>query len=803
MSQIAGLSENEVRLRRSQGLGNNTRSVTSRSYIDILRQNVFTFINNVLFGIGLALIILERPGDAFVSVAVVLLNVVVGVIQETRSKQKLDQINLLTRPTVTVMRDRDQVKLDPGELVLGDLIQADPGDQIIVDGIIVDEGRIQVDESLLTGESDLILKQNGDRVYSGSIVISGSAWYEAEKVGAESFASKLTATAKAYRKVMTPVQQEINLVLRLLLMLVSYLWTLLALSSVMQDISMVESVQMAAIIGGLIPNGLLLMLTTTYALGAVRIAQTGALVQQMNAIESLSNVDVLCLDKTGTLTANCLVLNQVDPIGISEAELQQKLGIYTASTKAGNRTNEAIANACPGTAYPVTQEIPFSSDRKWSALAFDLPEFQGIYVLGAPEMMEVYVNLDPDWQIRISDLTKCGLRVLLFAYYDQVQPLYNDDGKPQLPAKLIPLGLVSISDELRPQAAETLHGFRQLGIDIKIISGDHPETVAALAKQAGFDPDLTVISGPELAIMAPEELAIAADQTTIFGRITPEQKEQLVGAFRSRGHYVAMIGDGVNDVMSLKKANLGIAMQSGSAATRNVADMVLLNDSFAALLPAIQEGQRIVNGIQDILKLFLTRILYVTMLINSTAFVGVGFPFAVKQNSLLVMLTVGIPPLAMAAWAKPGKSPRGLIRSVLHFVLPAAFTLLIVTMIVYVGYLVKSGEQDVAQTAVTTTAILCGLLLICFVEPPTKAWVGGDSLSGDWRPSLVAFMMLVVYVIIVVNPSLRSFFELVLLDQKDYLLIAAIAALWGFMLRFIWRQRLLDRFLDVDLSVHY
>ncbi len=800
MTQIQGLSQEEVRLRRAKGQGNNIQLKTGRSYLDILRQNVFTFINNVLFSIGIALIILKRPGDAIVSVAVVFLNTIVGVIQESRSKQKLDRISLLTRPKVTIIREGKKEIVDPSEVVLGDIIQAQAGDQIVVDGSIVDDGKVDVDESLLTGESDLIPKKQGDRLLSGSVVISGSACYEAEKVGLESFANKLTATAKAYRQVITPLQQEINLVIRLLLMLVSYMWILIAIYSVIQSVDLVESVKMAAIIGGLIPNGLFLMLTTTYAIGAVRMSRTGALVQQMNAIESLSNVNILCLDKTGTLTANRLALNNIYPIDISEESLREQIGIYAASTKAGNRTNEAIANDCPQSAKTVAEEIPFSSDRKWSALAFNLPDYQGIYVLGAPEMLQEKVSLNTEWQERIKDLTDCGLRVLVFAYHKDIQPLYNTAGKPQLPTTLQPIGLISIRDELREQAAETLHGFRQAGLDIKIISGDNPNTVAALAKQAGFEPNIMAISGQELAQMDNEQFAITAEKTTIFGRITPQQKEQLVAALRSRGNYVAMIGDGVNDVMSLKKANLGIAMQSGSAATRNVADMVLLNDSFAALLPAVQEGQKIINGIQDVLKLFLTRILYVSLLINSTNFIGVDFPVSVKQNSLLLMLTVGIPPLGMITWARSGLASRGLIRSVMHFVIPAAITILIVTKIVYLVYW-NYKDIAIAQTALNITAVLCGLLLISFVEPPIKAFVGGDAFSGDWRPSILAFFMLVIYVFILATPELRNFFELVALQPKDYLIITGLVTTWAFSLRFIWRQRLFDRLLGIDLQV--
>ncbi|MBR8837778.1 MAG: HAD-IC family P-type ATPase [Stigonema ocellatum SAG 48.90 = DSM 106950] len=800
MTQIQGLSEQQVYSLRANGQGNNYKVKASRSYIEIFRQNVLTFMNSILFGIGFVLAILGRPGDSFVSVGVVLLNVIVGVVQQSRSKYVLDRITLLTSPKVTVIRSGAKQHINPSEVVLGDVLQAVPGDQIVVDGIVIGDGQMTCDESLLTGESDLIPKHPGDPVYSGSTVVSGSALYEAQKVGINCFANQLTASARAFRQVQTPIQQEINVVIRVLLLLTTYFWGLLVVVSILEHIPLVKSVQMAAVIGALMPNNLFFVITVTYSLGAVRMAHTGALVQQINAVESLSHVDVLCLDKTGTLTANHLTFNSVYPIGTEAASLKHLLGIYAASTSAGNRTSEALAVACSEQARPFKEEIPFDSARKWSAIVFEQSDIQGTYVLGAPEMLQSKMQLTKDVETQISEWTHCGLRVLLFAYHPQPTSLHNDNGQPQLPTHLIPLGLISFADELRPKALETLYSFMKAGVRLKIISGDNPQTVKALVIQAGLDPNLTVVSGPELAAMDAVQFVHAAETATIFGRVTPQQKAQLVKALRSLGHYVAMIGDGVNDVMSLKEAQLAIAMESGSAAARGVADMVLLKDSFSALLPAVEEGQRIVNGIRSILKLFLTRIIYLALLIDSVGVVNIDFPFEPKNNSLLAFLTVGIPPFAMAAWARPGRASSGVIRSILHFVLPSGLTLFLVAIAVYVGYLFKSNNQMIAQSALTNVAVLCGLLLIVFVEPPTKALVRGTPSSGDWRPTILAVFMLGVYVTIIAIPRLRRFFELVLLDKSDYILIGGIVILWGFFLRFIWRYRLLERFLSVDFT---
>ena len=363
--------------------------------------------------------------------------------------------------------------------------------------------------------------------------------------------------------------------------------------------------------------------------------------------------------------------------------------------------------------------------------------------------------------------------------------------------------MLSFSDELRPDARATLEAFATAGIQLKVISGDNPHTVAALARQAGLGAgpgsDVAVVSGLELAEMDAERFQQVAAEATIFGRITPRQKERLVQVLRQRGYYVAMIGDGVNDVLSLKQAHLGVAMQSGSQATRSVADIVLLDDAFAALPLAFREGQRIVNGMQDIVRLFLTRTFYVTLLILGAAIVGVAFPVTPKHNSILALLTVGLPTLALALWARPDKPPPSLLRAVSHFVFPAAFGVSLAALAVYLGYLRATGDVDLARTALTTTTVLCGLVLILFVEPPAPLWVGGDALSGDRRPAWLALGMLALYGLILALPGLRESFELVPLRAWDVALIVGVVLLWGVALRVVWRRHLFERWLGVDL----
>ena len=810
-----GLSTQEVIERRARGMGNRDPLRSSRSYFQIIREKVFTFVNLVLFGMGTALVPLGRPSDVIVSVLVILVNVIVSVIQEIRAKWTLDRIALLTRPKATALRDGQEQAVDPAEIVLGDILALRPGDQVVVDGQVA-EGRAELDESLLTGESDLIRKQSGDPVYSGSFCVTGKALYEAQKVGADSLASQLTTSARAFRRVLTPLQQQINLVVRVILVLAIYLELLLVIRNMLDKVPLVESVKMSVVIIGLVPNGLFLAISVAYALGAVRMVGKGVLVQQSNAIESLSNVDTLCLDKTGTLTANRIQFHALVPLAIPEPEMRQALGDLAANVTSGNRTNAAIAQACPGQKRSVAGEVPFSSARKYSALAFDDPDRRGTYVLGAPEVLQPALSYallaetsafpesgaglyhQAAVEEQIASWADQGLRVLVFAAKEEVVSLTGEDGQPQLPDGLIPFGLVSLSEELRPDAQTTLSAFSQAGVRLKIISGDSPRTLATVARQVGFPTPAKVVSGLDLEQMSPDEFAQAAREGDIFGRITPVQKERLVQALRNAGHYVAMVGDGVNDVLALKRANLAVAMQGGSQATRAVADMVLMENSFAALPAAFREGQRIIRGMQDVLRLFLARTLYMTLLILGAAVAGVAFPVTPKHNSVLALLTVGIPTLALAVWAQPGELPRSVLRSVWHFVASAAFTVAVVGLAVYLGFLLTMGNEDAAQSALTTVTVLCGLVLISFVEPPTPAWVGGDVLSGDRRPAFLALGMLAAFVVILLVPALRGFFELRLLPPLDYVLIGAMVIVWGFALRFAWRKRLFERLLNLS-----
>ncbi|MCG8346939.1 MAG: cation-translocating P-type ATPase [Chloroflexales bacterium] len=803
-----GLSEAEARARHARGLNNAAVSNTSRSYGEIIRTNTFNPIHNLLFILGGALVLLGRPTDAIVTLAVIFFNILVGIVQEIRAKRQLDTIALLTRPTARVIRDSVEREAPPDEIVVGDLLAITAGDQIVVDGQIVGEGRISVDESLLTGETDPIMKVTGDQVSSGSFCVVGAAYYEAQKVGAESTAGRLTEGARSFRAVRSPLQQNIASVLQVLLLVAGYLLIALLIVTFVARIPLVTVVQTATVITGLVPNGLLLAISVAYALSAVRLANKGVLIQQANAVESLSNVDVFCLDKTGTLTANRLELREVAPLTIDADEARALLGAYAASVSAPNATSQAILAACPAPARPLAVEVPFSSARKWSALAFSYSLTEQTYVLGAPEMIGPFLTAQPGLDAQIRERTDKGLRVLLFARADVPIAADGNNDDAQLQPGLSPLALLSIGDELRPEACETLQQFIAAGVEPKVISGDNPRTVAALARQAGLPGDLHVVSGVDLAAMHDDAFARTVRETTVFGRITPQQKQRIVATLREQGRYVAMTGDGVNDVLSLKEANLGIAMQSGSQATRAVADMVLLNDSFAAIPHAVQEGQRVVNGMESILKLNLARMVNTALFIMLAAAV---FPLTPRQGSLFALLAVGAPSLALAAWARPGLIDRaGLGRRVLRFVLPAALTTSLFALLVYSSTIMFASAEfsnggatlAFARSTVTIFLIVCGLLLVLFAEPPNAWWTGAEELTGDWRILAMVIGLLVILVALPwINPpligNLGMLFEIQPLSLTAWAIGGGVTLIWTLVLRAVWRSRFVNKMIGL------
>jgi cation-transporting P-type ATPase E len=816
----AGLSESEASARLASEGGNAMPDASGRSWWDIVRRNLFTFINITLLAVGIVLVAMGLYRDALLASGLAVVNGLVGVFQETRAKRRLDQIALLNRSQATVVRDGRERSLDPDQIVRGDVVRLGAGDQVFADGTLVGDSALEMDESLLTGESDPVSKHPGDPVSSGSFCISGSGWYQAERVGAANTVAKMTAGARAYRVPLTPLQTQVNLIVRLLLVVAAFFLVSVLLGSFIWGYPVEETVLAAAVVLGIVPSGLFLMIVVTYSMGAVRLANQDALVQGTNAVESLSNVDVFCMDKTGTLTANKMRLAEVQPIDAKEAEVRAMLGNFARSTSAGTKTSEALADAIPGDRRPVLDEVPFSSAYKWSGVSADSDGFRGVYALGAPEFLGPQLERATDEPLLPpAGWGEKGMRVLLFAHGPTPAPFQEMNGLPALPPGVKPVAWLGFTDELRPNVDKALNGFRDAGITLKVISGDNPETVAALARQAGLSGNAVLVSGLDLDGMDESQFGEAAERSTVFGRVTPEQKQRLVEALRGNGHYVAMTGDGVNDVLSLKQANLGIAMQSGSQATRDAADIVLLHDSFGALPDAFREGQRIRRGLCRILELFLTRVFTVALLILAVLVVEAGFPLSPAQITLLTLLTVGIPTFGIALWTRPGPPPRSLPLRLLRFVLPASALLALAAFAVYIGVYtfydldlpaLRAGgiaaatsvpQHDLAsREALTHVLVLGGLVLVLFAAPPGPWFAVVEDMDGDRRPAYLALAMVPLYAIIMMVPALREFFGMRGRPNVDFGIIVLVVLVWMYVLRWVWEANIFDRFFGYDAS---
>ncbi len=785
-ARYPGLSSAEAEQRARTAGANRFASDATRSYVRIFIDNAFPAANVALMVVAVVLIALGLFVDAFFTGGLVLGNIIVGMFQESRAKQQLDRIAVLARSAARVIRDGREQALDPEQIVQGDIVVVGPGDQVQADGTILAEEHCSIDESLLTGESDLVRKRESDEIYSGSFCMTGQAVYRCERVGRESFANSIAATARAFKVVRTPLQREVGYVIWAMAVVVALISAEVVASapSIYGHVPLRETTRDVAVIVALVPQGLWVMVTVTYAIAIVRLSPLGTLVQRHNAVESMSHVDVLCLDKTGTITTNALTLEAVHPIGIDEGELRRLLGRYCASVSISNRTNDAIKSAVPAEAVQVADEVQFDSVRKWSALVLDLDGARGMYVLGAPEVLLSHAK-PRDGEQLLSSWAQRGLRVLMFATQPDAQRVDYAEDEPTLPPNLTPLGYVILRDELRPGARETIAEFARAGIALKVISGDNAETVAALARDAGIAGADRAVSGPELDV-SPERLAEMADEATVFARVAPAQKAAIVEALQRGGHWVAMIGDGVNDVPALKRSQVAISVRSASPVTRSVADVILLDDSFSALPRGFTEGRRIRAGMEGVIRLLLARTFAVALIIAMTAMLSSQFPLSPRHTAILSTLTVGIPALFIAAWAQPAFTSKYLVRASAPFVVPASVLMAVMGIVVYEIVLHFHGVP-VARTALTASGVLAGSLLIPFVDDPPGDWMRISGLVRPMRTLILAASTVVLLAVVMSVGPLRHIYELKPLNPRVWLLVVAAVACWTACLAATWR----------------
>jgi cation-transporting P-type ATPase E len=782
-----GLSGSEA-ARRLHKLGP-VEDTSSRSVASIVAGNTLTLFNAIIGVFFILILSLGLWADAAFGF-IAILNSYIGIRQEMKAKETLDNLALLVAPRAKAIRDGRAVEVRADEIVPGDLVRVEPGDQLIADGEVVESRGLTVDESLLTGEADGIRKGPGDRALSGSFCISGSGYYEIDAVREDSYAEKVAGEARTFRHPPSPLQEEVNRVI------VASTWLMVPLAAVLifalsaRNEPLQEAAQTAtAGLITLIPEGLVLLMSVTLAVAAVRLAKLDTLVQQMAATEALAAVDTICVDKTGTLTSGELRLTGVEVADPGRAAAaHQALARFAASAGERNRTLEAIAEQYPGTAERVASEVPFSSDWKWSALTLDGRSGE-TYILGAPDVLAARgaLTLSPGLQERLDAHTSAGRRVVAFGRASGTLP---GDPASEPPPTVAPLALVVLEETLRPDAAETIAFMREQKMDLKLISGDARQTVTAVAAAVGIPKEAGVIEGDQL----PEDrtgLARAAEENTIFCRIRPEQKKALVSALADRGRFTAMIGDGVNDVPALKRARLAVAMGSGSQITKGIADIVLLKDQFSRLPRAVAEGRRIARNIHRLGRLYVTKTVYAAALIAVVAVPGFAFPFLPRHLTLAAFLTIGIPSFVLALAPSDGPLYRGrLLQALAAFAVPAGLAIAAGSLASFFFVdTIFGGSLEEGRTAATTTLVILGLSFILLLERgPGREHIAIQS----YMLALVAALGALYALALAVEP-LRHFFELEPL-QGGQLFLALLSAAGGLVLASaVWRLPVIER----------
>jgi cation-transporting P-type ATPase E len=765
--------------KRLRGLGQ-PEEHSSRSVSSIVAGNVFTLFNAIIGAFFVLDLGLGLYADSIFGLIAVI-NSYIGIRQELKAKRTLDELAVLVAPRAKVVRDGAVVELLAEEVVPGDVVQIAPGDQLIADGEVASARGMTLDESMLTGEADGVRKGVGERALSGSFCISGSGYYTVDAVREDSYAGKLAGEARTFRHPPSPLQEEVNRVIVACVYAMVPLAILLILTLKLRSTGVEEAAQTAtAGLVTLVPEGLVLLMSVTFAVAAVRLAKRDTLVQQMSATESLAAVDTICVDKTGTLTDGELRLLGAEVAeGVDAKAAQAALGRFAASAGDRNRTLEAIGERFPGEAERVTGEVAFSSEWKWSGLRIGSTS----YVLGAPDVLTGAgaLALPPNLARKLEAETAAGRRVVVFG--ETSEPLPANPAEQPAP-RLAPVALVVLEETLRADAAETVASMRSEEVDLKLISGDARATVTAVAAAVGIPPDAGVIEGSELP-EDPESLAAAAQDNTVFCRIKPEQKRALVAALAASGRYAAMIGDGVNDVPALKRARMAVAMGSGAQVTKGVADVVLLKDEFARLPQAVGEGRRIARNIHRLGRLYLTKTVYAAALILLVAIPGFAFPFLPRHLTLAAFLTIGIPSFVLALAPSDGPLYRGrLLRALAAFAVPAGLATALGSILSF--FLVDTvfgGSLIAGRTAATTTLIVLGLSFVLLLERgPGREHIAIQS----YMLALVAGLG-ALYALILAAAPVRDFFEMALLSASQWFLALLSAAVGLTIASVLWR----------------
>ncbi len=883
---IQGLSEAEVERNRSLGQNTELRPTPRRTRQQIIRDSTFTIFNLNLAALSLVQLVLTKPLDALITISVMALNIGVNVFQVEFAERRLRSVQELARIQATVIRDGKVRSIDPGEIVVADVLAAATGDQLMVDGTIIGEGQLLVDESIISGDSTYVRKQAGDLVYAGSACISGRAAYRVEKIGDEREIGKHLQVITTDQEELTPIERILNRIMRILLVIVFLLGAVLVGVYLLRDpnVDPVKFADSLSVIFGIAPASLFFMVVLTYVAATADLAAKGALVHRSRSVESLAQADVLCFAGTGILTGAefeiALASDAEKPGSLTESRIQQMLGDYAANTSANNLITKTMASTYSGSRRIVGEEAPFLAVYGWSALVFDDDDVRGVYVLAEPELLktdekpeedkvageeesepiqkrvlalpgrfgrilrreapqpatddeELHVPVsEPDDNQRVDDgkdrlededqsgglLSRFRKRIdtmldivevkpemlnteqdvpegatrLVFAYTPDISSLYGKDLEPQLPVDLIPLCYLIYRERVRPEMVKAIRDFTDRGVAINLFSTSPAEETLTLLGEGGLAEEqlqqLQTITGSDFSSLGAEEQVQAVDEHAVFGQFSPLHLDAVVQLLNMDGRSPAMIGEKVNDMSAMRHADLSIASLSSYPAVFNSADIVLLNDSPTILSGVVDRGQRIVNGLLDILKLNLTQVFSTLLLVVAVFALARGFPITGAQSGIVAFITLALPALGLTLWADAGIQPtKNLSRLLIRFIAPAAILMTVTAFVIYTLFLNQSGQLEYAQVGVTHVLVAMGLVLVLFIKPPLYFRPWATLQLGDLRPTLLVFVSAFLFLAITFIPLISDLLNVdPLQEPSHYLIIAQATIAWAIALKFIW-----------------
>jgi cation-transporting ATPase E len=793
----AGLTSAEVAERTQKGLVNRTRSSAWADYATIASRHLFTLFNFIVVPAAIALFY-HNEWQAGISVTgTAFANTLIGLFQEWRAKRQLDKLAILTESKVRAVRDGAIGEIPAGDVVLDDCLLLRAGDTVVADGVVIEANFLELDEALLTGESDAVRRQAGDRVLSGSICVAGEGCYRADKIGKEAFAQRISSSARRYSYTTSPMTRVLNAIISILSVAALVLCLFYSVLYYFDVVDVDRYVLMiAATITSMIPQGLVLTATVSFTIGAVVIARCGALVQRLNAVEAMAAIDVICTDKTGTLTTNRLRLSRFhvlahDP---SEGEARRRAALFaTASVDSQNKTIQALRNTLGDMASEVLDQIPFKAQNRFGAIRLRDHGTERVLVLGAPETVAPGPG---SWDIELQSLRSSGARVLMFAEVPEDQAAQVAFRPNTLPGPLRCVALVALSDELRPDAASVLQALSAQGIAFKVVSGDNPETVRGTVAHLDLPMSReSVVAGQDLE-NAPDRTKFA-EEHSVFGRVEPLQKVEIVEALQKGGHHVAMIGDGVNDVLPIKRADLGIAMGEGSQAAKTVSSLVLENNDFAMLPETIEEGRTIVRNLRRAAKLFLVKNVYSVLLIlfYVSGIFDLPFPYLPQQVSLLNWMVIGIPAVLIAMTRERSRfvNHTPFLRDVGGFALRTGIIFAIAGIVLLaLSKHVWDHNEKTQRTMLLTMLIFLGISVLQRVLTE-----GSTHLATDRRLRLLSLIVIPAYLIAMYWPFSADFFRLTMFGIVQWVEVLAVVlptyALTGFSDRLHARRVLPSR----------